>query len=122
MSNKTQEGRGTTTVTSIPAITTLDVHALTDEQHGQARAVFELLSDRRLLPFDQVDEDDARAEIDRGLLVDVLGLDPALCESGGPMDRLRCKLAAEPQIHSGKLTRLVFTPEGETSIRRPGRS
>jgi hypothetical protein len=118
MSNKSQTGRGTTTVTSIPAIATLDVRALSHAQHVQARTVFELLSERRFLPFDQIDEDEARAELDRRLLVDVLGLDPVLCETGGPMERLRRKLAAEPQIHSDKRTRLVFTPDGETSISR----
>jgi hypothetical protein len=122
MSNKTQEGRGTATVTSIPAIWTLDVRTLSRAQHQRARRVFELLSGRRFLPFDQVDEDEARAELDRSLLVDVLGLEPSLCESGGPMERLRRKLAAEPQIHSNKRTRLVFTEEGETSIRRADRS
>jgi hypothetical protein len=121
MSNKTQSGRGTTTVTSIPAISTLNVHAISEAQHAQAQRVFERLSDVRLLPFDQIDEDEARAEIDQSLLVEVLGLDSALCETGGPMERLRRKLAAEPQIHADKLTRLVFTPEGETSIRRPSR-
>jgi hypothetical protein len=121
MSNKTQSGRGTTTVTSIPAIASLNVHALSDAQHVQAQRVFERLSRRQFLPFDQVDEDEARAELDRSLLVEVLGLDPALCETGGPMERLRRKLAAEPQIHADKLTRLVFTQEGETSIRRPDR-
>ena len=121
MSNKTQSGRGTTTVTSIPAIATLNVHALSDAQHIQAQRVFERLSRRQFLPFDQVDEDEARAELDRSLLVEVLGLDPALCETGGPMERLRRKLAAEPQIHADKLTRLVFTQEGETSISRPDR-
>jgi hypothetical protein len=119
MSNKTQSGRGTTTVTSILAIATLNVRALSDAQHAQARRVFGLLSERQFLPFDQVAEDEARAELDRSLLVEVLGLDPALCETGGPMERLRRKLAAEPQIHADKLTRLVFTAEGETSIRRP---
>ena len=119
MSNKTQSGRGTTTVTSIPAISTLNVLALSGAQHTRARRVFERLSDRRLLPFDQIDEDEERAELDRGLLVEVLELDPALCETDGPMERLRRKLAAEPQIHADKLTRLVFTSEGETNIRRP---
>ena len=38
------------------------------------------------------------------------------------MERLRRKLATEPQIHSNKRTRVVFTPEGETSIRRPDRA
>lgn len=118
MSNKTQKGRGTTTVTSIPEITTLDVRALSESQHAQARGVFERLSELRFLPFDQVDEDEARAELDRSLLVDVLGLDPRLCETGGVLERLRRKLAAEPQIHADKRTGVVFTPDGETSRRR----
>ncbi len=118
MSNKTQAGRGTTTVTSIPSITTLDLRRLSAEQHEAARAVFESLADERLLPFDQIDEDLARAELDRRLIVNVLCLDPALCAEGGPMHRLRRKLAAEPQLHANKQTRLVFTPEGETSVRR----
>jgi len=79
------------------------------------------LSERRCLPFDQIDEDGARAELDRSLLVDVLGLDSALCEPGGPMERLRRKLAAEPQIHANKRTRLVFTLDGETSNPRVDR-
>jgi hypothetical protein len=122
MSNKTQEGRGTTTVTSIPAITTLDVRTLSNTQHEEARRVFERLSERRFLPFDQIDEDESRAELDRSLLVEVLGLDPALCELGGPMERLRRKLATEPQIHANKRTRLVFTPEGEANTPRTDRS
>jgi hypothetical protein len=75
--------------------------------------VFEQLTDYRFLPFDQIDEDASRSELDRRLLVDVLGLDPFLCEAGGPIERLRRKLAVEPQIHSDKRTRVVFTPEGE---------
>jgi NAD(P)-dependent dehydrogenase (short-subunit alcohol dehydrogenase family) len=119
MSNKTQKGRGTVTVTSILEITTIDVRAISADQHRRARNVFERLSDRRFLPFDQVDEDEARAELDRSLLVEVLGLDPGLCERGGALERLRQKLAAEPQIHADKRTRVLFTPDGETSSRRP---
>lgn len=121
MSNKTQEGRGTTTVTSIPAIATLDVRLLSPLQHDAAKTVFDALADQRFLPFDQVDEDEARAELDRRLIVDVLGLSQTLCDPGGPIDRLRRKLAAEPQIHSNKRTRLVFTADGETSVRRTDR-
>jgi hypothetical protein len=118
MSNKTQDGRGTTTVTTVPVVPTLDLRALTAAQHRAAQQAFEALAGERFLPFDQIDEDDARAELDRRLLVDVLGLDPRLCVPGGPMERLRRKLANEPQIHSNKQTRLVFTEDGETSVRR----
>ena len=108
VSNKTQSGRGTTTVTSIPNIPTLDVRTLTDEQLASAKTAFEALRGRRFLPFDQIDEDPARAELDHRLLVDVLGLPEELAEPGGPMDLLRRKLAHEPQIHGGKKTRVVF--------------
>jgi hypothetical protein len=121
MSNKTQEGRGTTRVTGIPTIAILDVRALSLDQHQRAQQAFVRISDRRFLPFDQIDEDEARTELDLSLLVGVLGLDPALCEPAGPMERLRRKLAAEPQIHPNKRTRLVFTQDGETSITRTDR-
>ena len=119
--NKTQSGRGTTTVTGIPRIPTLDVRALSDEQHERARAAFEALRNERFLPFDQIDEDDARAKLDRALLVDVLGLPESLCAAGGPLETLRRKLAAEPQIHGGKRTRVIFTDTGERTVRRADR-
>ncbi len=108
MSNKTQSGRGTTTVTGIPNIPALDTRALTAEQHAAARATFEAMRERWFLPFDQLDEDPARAELDRRLLVDVLGLPESLCAENGPIDLLRRKLAQEPQVHGGKKSRVVF--------------
>ena len=119
--NKTQAGRGTTTVTAIPRIPALDVRALSPAQHEAAREAFEALRGARFLPFDQIDEDPARAELDRRLLLDVLGLPPSLCEDGGPLALLRRKLAAEPQIHGGKRTRVVFEGGGERAERRPPR-
>ena len=119
--NKTQSGRGTTTVTAIPRIPTLDVRALTDEQHARAHQAFERLREERFLPFDQIDEDEARARLDRALVVDVLGLPESLCAPDGPMDLLRRKLAAEPQIHGGKRSRVIFNDTGERAVRRTDR-
>ncbi len=113
VANKTQSGRGTNTVTSIQQVPTLDVRVLTDEQMASAKTAFEALQERRFLPFDQIDEDPARAELDRRLLEDVLGLPQTLCEADGPIDLLRRKLAREPQIHGGKQTRVVFHAEGD---------
>ena len=113
VANKTQSGRGRTTVTGIPKIPTLDVRTLADEQKASAMTPFEALQERRFLPFDQIDEDPARAELDRRLLEDVLGLPQTLCEADGPIDLLRRKLAREPQIHGGKQTRVVFYAEGD---------
>ena len=107
-SNKTQSGRGRMTVTGIPNIPSLDTRALTAAQHAAAKDAFEAMRGLRFLPFDQIDEDPARAELDRRLLLDVLGLPESLCAENGPVDLLRRKLAREPRIHGGKKSRVVF--------------
>ena len=114
MANKTQNGRGTTTVTGIPDFPTLDVRALTGRQLADAEAAFRDLGAHRFLPFNQLAEDPARAELDRVLLEEVLGLPATLRE---PMQRLRLKLASEPQIHGGKKSKVEFTDDGERSVK-----
>ncbi len=121
VSNKTQAGRGTSSVTAIPNIPTLDTHALSDAQHAEAKRQFGLLKDERFLPFDQIDEDPARAKLDRAILVNVLGLPESLVADDGPIDLIRRKLAREPQIHGGKKSRVVFTDDGETKEDRDER-
>lgn len=121
VSNKTDNGRGMTTLTSIPNIPTLDTRALSDDQHAEARRQFDLLRNERFLPFDQIDEDPARARLDRAILVDVLGLPESLVAPDGPIDLIRRKLAREPQIHGGKQSRVVFTENGERSQPRTDR-
>ena len=76
------------------------------------------MRERRFLPFDQIDEDPARAELDRRLLVDVLGLPESLVAPDGPVDLLRRKLAREPQIHGGKKTRVSSTMLAKGPARR----
>ena len=117
VSNKTQTGRGAVTITTIPEIPMLNLDALTPEQHAAARDAFEALSEQCFLPFDQLDDDPARAELDRALLVDVLGLDPSVAAEGGPIELIRRKLAAEPQIHGGKQTQVVF--DGDMELEQP---
>ena len=109
------------TITQIPSVPTLDTSKLSDEQHAEAKRQFDLLRDERFLPFGQIDEDAARAKLDRAILVDVLGLPESLVEDGGPIDLIRRKLAREPQIHGGKKSRVVFTDDGEQSVKRSDR-
>ena len=111
--NKRQSGRGNIGVSSIPDVYTLDTRRLTAVQHERARAAYEALRNERFLPLNQIADDDARAELDRRLLVDVLGLPSSLCQPGGLLDLIRHKLALEPQIHGGKKKRVVFTADGE---------
>ncbi len=99
-------GRGTTSVTTIPDLPTLDLRALTDEQLAAAARIFEDMKHCPMLPVNQIDEDPVRAELDRRLLTEVLGLPEELCAKDGPMDLLRRKLAAEPSIHGGKKSKV----------------
>ena len=46
--------------------------------------------------------DPIREELDRGLLVDVLGFDASIMDA---LEMLRRKLCAEPSIHGGKKSR-----------------
>ena len=121
VTNKSQAGRGRVSVTGIPNIPTLDTRALSDAQHAEAKRQFDLLREERFLPFDQIDEDPARAKLDRAILVDVLGLPESLVAPDGPIDLIRRKLAREPQIHGGKQSRVVFTDDGEQSVKRADR-
>ena len=72
--NRQQSGRGVTTVTALPALPTLDLRALTDAQLASAARIFEDMKHRPMLPVNQIDEDPVRAELDRRLLTEVLGL------------------------------------------------
>lgn len=117
VSNKTQGGRGSLTVTTIPDVPTFDLRTLSDSQIEAAQQLFDDLKHYPFLPFDQIDEDVCRHELDRRLLVDILGFPAETCEAGGAIDILRRKLAAEPQIHGGKKSRIEFVdPDDETPI------
>ena len=90
---------------------------LSDEQLAKAAEEFDAVKDRRFLPFDQLDEDEARAELDRRLLVTALGLPESLCEPNGPMNQA-AQAFRRAAIRGGKQTRLVFTDNGEESVPR----
>jgi len=118
MSNKSQSGRGSITKTSIPLLPVLDFAALSDEQINNARECCLRLSHQRLLPFNQINEDPVRAELDRLFFEQVMGLPADFCSPNGPMVRLRAKLAREPQIDGNKQTRIVFEGDHENEIPR----
>ena len=118
MSNKSQGGRGTSTITSIPTFPTLDLRRFSKDQHAAARAIFQQLRSRRFLPFDQMNDDAAREDLDRVLAQDILKLPSYLCRKGGPIERLRIKIAREPQIHDNKKTRVAFSDDGEKAVPR----
>ena len=107
--NRQQGGRGVTTVSALPALPTLDLRRLSPAQLAAASQIFHDHKQLPMLPVNQIDEDPNRAELDRRLLTEVLGLPGALCESAdSPLALLRRKLAAEPSIHGGKISKVVL--------------
>ena len=54
------------------AMPTLDVRQLSDKALTTAERVFNELKDQKMLPFNQMDEDPVRHELDRLLLSEVL--------------------------------------------------
>ena len=107
--NRQQGGRGNTTVTALPALPTLDLRRLSPAQLAAASQIFHDHKQLPMLPVNQIDEDENRAELDRRLLTEVLGLPAELCTGDdSPLALLRRKLAAEPSIHGGKKSKVVL--------------
>ena len=98
-SNKQQEGRGRISPRNLEKMPTLDVSALSPAQLSAARKGFDAMKNRELLPFYRAADDPARAELDRVVLCDILGL-PKKVLSGVAL--VREKLCAEPSVFGGK--------------------
>ena len=100
--SRQQAGRGRMPVTAIRTMPTLDIRRLTPEQLGTAATIFDDLSDVEFLPANESYRDDNRKELDRRVLMEMLGLPPGILE---PLDLLRLKWCSEPSVHGGKRTR-----------------
>ena len=101
LSNRTQNGRGRTTITAIPDIPTLDVSALRAEQLNAVVDIFHDLRERVLLPANEAWRDPVRQELDQRLLTEVLGLDDQAVEQLGILRQQWC---SEPTVTSTKKT------------------
>ncbi len=101
-SNRQQAGRGIMTVTTIPAMPSLDVRQLSNAQLKTADKIYDEMKDKPMLSFYRLHKDRVRHELDRRVLVDMLGLPESICAENGPLQLLREKLAAEPSINGGK--------------------
>ena len=86
---------------------TLDVRQLSDEALTSAERIFNELKHQKMLPFNQIDDDPVRHELDRLLLSEVLGITeterPDVHEG---LALLRKMLCQEPSIHGGKKSKV----------------
>ena len=102
-----QQGRGKLSRAAFDAMPTLDVRELSNEALANAEQIFNQLKHKKMLPFNQMDEDSVRHELDRLLLSEVLGITekerPDVHEG---LDLLRKMLCQEPSIHGGKKSKV----------------
>lgn len=101
VSNRTQNGRGRTTVTAIPDIPVLDVTKLSEAQLAAAAQIFDDLKERTLLPANEAWQDQVRQELDQRLLTEVLRIDDKAVEQLGILRRQWC---SEPTVTATKKT------------------
>lgn len=100
-SNRSQSGRGGTTVTAIPNIPTLDVAKLEPARLQAAAQIYDDLGEQRMLPANEAWRDPVRQELDRRLLLEVVGLDAAAVEQ---LSILRNQWCREPTVTGTKRT------------------
>ena len=104
---KQQMGRGRGSKASLESMPTLDVRQLSDEALTTAECIFNELKDQKMLPFNQMDEDPVRHELDRLLLSEVLGITEAeRPDVHEGLALLRKMLCQEPSIHGGKKSKV----------------
>ena len=110
-SGKQQPGRGVSSKTALLQMPTLDVRCLSDEALANAERIFHDLKHKRMLPFNEIDHDPVRHELDRLLLTEVLNITSE--DAHNAIHRLRELLCAEPSIHGGKKSRCDLEKEWE---------
>ena len=110
-SGKQQPGRGRGSRTALLQMPTLDVRCLSDEALANAERIFHDLKHKRMLPFNEVDHDPVRHELDILLLTEVLDITSE--DAHKAIHRLRELLSAEPSIHGGKKSRCDLEKEWE---------
>ena len=100
-SNRTQSGRGTTTVRAIPDIPILDFSKLHDKQIEAASRIYDDLRKKTMLPSNEAHQDPVRHELDRRIITEVLELDDKAVDQ---LAILRNQWCLEPTVYGTKKT------------------
>lgn len=99
--SRQQSGRSRQSVTRIPEIMTVDCRTFTGQQFDIANNIFVRIKVKEFLPANEAYRDTTRQELDRAVLVELLGLPESIMES---IDLLRFKWCCEPSVHGGKIS------------------
>ncbi len=86
------------TIQTLPSLPMLDMRSLSASQIKLSGKIFDEFSTREFLPAHQAHLDDTRRDLDRAVLVDLLGLSEDILE---PLAVLREQWCHEPSVHGG---------------------
>lgn len=103
-----QQGRAILTVGKLPRLPTLNYTKLSRAQHDRAQKLYERFTtgsqSLSLLPASEAYRDEARHELDRAVLAELLEVPLALHTLERSLDTLRHQWCSEPSVHGGKAT------------------
>ena len=97
--SRQQNGRSGVTITRLPSLKVLNMKLLSDQQLKVADKIFAKFSDLELLPANDACRDKVRQDLDRAVMIDLLGLSHDVLE---PLALLREKWCAEPTVRGRK--------------------
>ncbi len=101
--SRQHQGRASMTLSRLPELWVLDPRELSEDQVREAREIFDEFWDRSFLPANEAYRDPVRADLDRAVLVRLLGFPQRI---GDSLRLLRDQWCAEPSVHGGKDTRI----------------
>lgn len=104
--SRQQPGRSMLTITRIGLLPIIDVRNWSETQFAMAKSIFEDFSKKDLLPANEAYRDSVRKDLDRAVLLDLLGLPKEILDG---LDLLRRKWCSEPSVHGGKTTNPLNT-------------
>lgn len=102
ISSRQQNGRANLSIGRVEEIPVLDVRRLDAAQFTECEEIYSRFRLRDFLPANEAYRDDARMDLDRAVLCEVLGMPDSSLDA---IDTLRCQWCAEPTVHGGKPTR-----------------
>ncbi len=102
LGTRQQQGRSRLSISKNPDLMVIDPRQLSDGQLELTQQIYQETLDKDFLPANEVYRDHTRKELDRAMLIDVLGLPDSVIEA---LETLRYLWCHEPSVHGGKYTR-----------------
>ena len=99
--SRQQQGRARLTISALPSLSVLDPRRLPAVKIERAAAIFDRFRNSALKPANEAWRDDVRKDIDRAVLLEILGLPEDAMEA---FDNVRFQWCNEPSVHGGKTT------------------